>query len=90
MGILAPRALQANLHSQLTAAGDDVLAVLLSGATHERVGLRQPHQAIDQFQQILAVIVLILDRDLHDWRHAVPLARDVVSILQGRQGHMKS
>ena len=79
-----PQVLQTDLHVQLAAAGDDVLAALLSAADHQLVRLRELLQTLHQLGQVLAV--LRLHCHLHHWRDAVLHVREVVGILQGGDG----
>mmetsp|Transcript_25409 Transcript_25409/g.43424 ORF Transcript_25409/g.43424 Transcript_25409/m.43424 type:complete len:875 (-) Transcript_25409:33-2657(-) len=65
--------LEADLNVQLAAARDDVLARLLHGALHERVGLGEALEALDELGQVVGV--LRRDGDAHDGRHRV-LHRD--------------
>mmetsp|Transcript_57563 Transcript_57563/g.174050 ORF Transcript_57563/g.174050 Transcript_57563/m.174050 type:complete len:960 (+) Transcript_57563:128-3007(+) len=82
--VLLPQVLEADLHVQLAAAGDDVLAALLGGADHQRVGLRELLQALHELRQVLAV--LGLHGDLHHGGDAVLHVRDVVGVLQRGDG----
>mmetsp|Transcript_12758 Transcript_12758/g.23769 ORF Transcript_12758/g.23769 Transcript_12758/m.23769 type:complete len:548 (-) Transcript_12758:8-1651(-) len=54
---------------ELTSTGHNVLAGLLDGAHHERVGLGQTLQTLDQLGQVSGV--LRLHGDTHDGRHGV-------------------
>mmetsp|Transcript_65542 Transcript_65542/g.104272 ORF Transcript_65542/g.104272 Transcript_65542/m.104272 type:complete len:235 (-) Transcript_65542:73-777(-) len=84
LGVLILQILEADLHVQLAAAGDDVLAALLGGADHQGVRLGQLLQTLHQLWKVLAI--LCLHSHLHNRRHAVLHVSDVVGILERGDG----
>ena len=84
LGEFLPQVLQTDLHVQLAAASDDVLAALLGAADHQLVRFRELLQTFHQLGQVLAV--LRLHCHLHHGRDAVLHVRKVVGILQGGDG----
>mmetsp|Transcript_42646 Transcript_42646/g.56307 ORF Transcript_42646/g.56307 Transcript_42646/m.56307 type:complete len:802 (-) Transcript_42646:104-2509(-) len=79
LGVLLLEILEADLDVELTAASDDVLTGLLSGADDERVGLGELAETLDELGEIGGV--LDLDGDTHDGGHGVLHGLDAVSAL---------
>merc|ERR1712232_34073 len=84
LSILFTKILQANLNVELTAACNDVLTTLLSGAHNQRVRLGELLQAFDELWQVLAI--LWLHSHLHDRGDTVLHCCDVVCVVNGGQG----
>mmetsp|Transcript_13033 Transcript_13033/g.33263 ORF Transcript_13033/g.33263 Transcript_13033/m.33263 type:complete len:703 (+) Transcript_13033:530-2638(+) len=78
-GVLLGKILQANLHVQLTSAGDDVLARLLDGHLAQGVGLGQALETFHKLGQLGSV--LGLHSHAHDGRHGELHDADVVRAL---------
>merc|ERR1719238_719635 len=79
LGVIVLQVLEADLHVQLTAARDNVLARLAHLAHDERIGFRHLHQPLDEFRQVATI--LRLHGNTHNRRHRILHVLDVVGAL---------
>ena len=84
LGVLLLEILEADLDVELTAASDNVLTRLLSGADDERIGLGELAETLDELGEIGSV--LDLDGDTDDGGDGVLHDLDAVSTLVIRDG----